>query len=382
MSVLQLGFRPFYSAAAIFAIAAVIIWLAAFLGLLQTGPYLHGIIWHSHEMLFGFAVAVIAGFLLTAVRNWTGLATPTGASLGLLVMLWILARIFILFAPAAVAAAVDVLFLPMLAMAIAIPILRSSNKRNYKVLVIVLALAVAHGVFHLASLRFIDPELSRKSLFVSIDIVVILMSVIGGRVIPVFTRNAVAHAKSRHQPWVEVTTFGSMILLSVAIAISGQWVVPPVLVSIVSIVAAASHATRLALWDPVATIHKPLLWMMPAAYSWIAFAFVLRALAAASIVPAGAWIHAVTMGAVSGLMLAMMMRSSLGHTGRQLVASKADVAAFVLLQFAAIVRVFASIVGAQGYRYWIVASGLLWVAALTVFALRYLPMLGKARVSG
>jgi uncharacterized protein involved in response to NO len=163
---------------------------------------------------------------------------------------------------------------------------------------------------------------------------------------------------------------------------SGLWPLPPVLMALLFVVVAAAHATRLGLWDPIRTIHNPLLWMMPTAYSWIPFAFLLRALAAMNIVPASAWIHAVTIGAISSFMLAMMMRSTLGHTGRQLVASRSDMAAFLLLQFAAIVRVIASTAAGQSYRYWIVASSLLWVLAFLLFVVRYLPMLSRKRAAG
>ncbi len=381
MSIFQLGFRTFYSLAAVFSIAAMILWLRAFAGLAGTGEYLYGVVWHSHEMLFGFATAVIAGFLLTAVRNWTGLPTPTGAALALLAALWLAARVLIILGSAPLAAIVDAAFLPALAVAIAGPILGSKNKRNYKVLAIILLLAVLHGVFHLASLGYTEAWLSRTALFVSIDIVIILMSIVGGRVIPAFTRNAIPSATSRHEPWVEVMTFASMILIVVAGVLRGSWATPPMLMALLLAVAAAAHAIRLALWDPVKTIHNPLLWMMPVAYSWMPVAFFLRALAAMNIVVASAWIHAMTMGAVSALMLAMMMRSSLGHTGRQLVASRTDMAAFLLLQVAAIVRVVASIKAGETYQQWVVASGLIWALAFLIFVLRYLPMLSRPRVS-
>ena len=382
MSIFQLGFRTFYALAAIFAIAAMIMWLRAFAGLSGTGEYLYSIAWHSHEMLFGFAVAVIAGFLLTAVRNWTGLPTPTGAPLAMLAILWIAARVLIITGPAALAAIVDVTFLPALALAIAVPILRSKNKRNYKVLAIILLLAGAHGIYHLASLGFAGAWLARTSLFAGIDILMILMAIVGGRVIPAFTRNALPSATSRHEPWVEVVTFVSMILVTFVTVLNGYWAVPSMLAAILLIIVAASHAIRLALWDPVKTLHNPLLWMMPVAYSWMPIAFLLRALAVTNVVAAGAWIHAMTMGAVSSLMLAMMMRSSLGHTGRQLIASKADMAAFLLLQIAAIVRVVASVTAGETYQQWIVASGLIWALAFLVFAWRYVPMLARPRVSG
>ena len=381
MSFLQLGFRPFYAVASVFAIVAVIVWLRSFTGIAGTGVYLQSVVWHSHEMLFGFSAAVIAGFLFTAVQNWTGQPTPSGAALAALTALWLVARVLIVFGPAPLAAIADVMFLPAIAFAIAIPILRSKNVRNYKVVAVVIVLAVFHGLFHLASLGYAAAWLARIALFVSIDTIVILLAIIGGRVIPAFTRNAAPDSNPRHEPWVETVTFGSMILVVLITAVSGHWAAPSALMSVLFIVVAAAHATRLALWDPIRTAHNPLLWMMPAAYSWIPFAFLLRALAAVNIVPASAWLHAITMGAVSGLMLAMMMRSSLGHTGRPLVASRVDMTAFLLLQLGTIVRVLASIAAGDSYRSWVVIAGIIWGSAFLLFALRYVPMLSRPRVS-
>jgi len=381
MAFFQLGFRPFYAAAAIFAVVAMVVWLRAFAGYTGTGVYLHSVVWHSHEMLFGFAAAVIAGFLFTAVHNWTGLPTPTGAVLAGLTALWVAARVLILKGPAPIAAIVDVAFLPAIAVAVAIPIFRSRNVRNYKVLVVVMALAVSHGIFHLASQGYLPAWLSRISLFVSIDIVVILLAIVAGRVIPAFTNNAIPEANARHESWVEIVTFVGMIIVALATIVSGSWALPSGLMAVILIVVAAAHATRLGLWDPIRTIHSPLLWMMPVAYSWLPFAFLLRALATMNIVPASAWIHAVTIGAISSFMLAMMMRSTLGHTGRKLVASRTDMTAFLLLQLSAVVRVIASIAAGGSYRYWIVISSLAWVLAFLLFAARYLPMLSRPRVA-
>ena len=381
MSFFQLGFRPFYAVAAIFAVVALVVWLRAFAGFSGTGVYLHSVVWHSHEMLFGFSAAVIAGFLFTAVHNWTGLPTPTGIVLAGLTALWLAARVLIFMGPAPIAAIVDVAFLPAIAVAVALPIIRSKNVRNHKVLAVILALAVSHGVFHLASQGYFPADLSRTSLFASIDIVVILLAIVAGRVIPAFTKNAIPEANARHEPWVEMVTFVGMILVALATLVSGSWALPSGMMAVLLIVVAAAHATRLGLWDPIRTIDNPLLWMMPVAYSWLAFAFLLRAFAALNIVPASAWVHAVTIGAISSFMLAMMMRSTLGHTGRQLVASRIDMTAFLLLQFAAIVRVVASITAGGSYRYWIVISSFAWVLAFLLFALRYLPMLGRPRVA-
>ncbi len=378
MSLFQLGFRPFYSLAAIFAVVAVIAWLMAFAGMLGTGSYLQSVTWHSHEMVFGFATATIAGFLLTAVRSWTGLETPTGLALAVLALLWLLGRVLLLIGPLPLAAIVDFLFLPALAISVAIPILRSRNVRNYKVIAVLLALLACHGIFHLATLGILDGWLSRAALFASIDILVILMAVVAGRVVPAFTRNAVPEATSRHEFWIEVITFSSMILV-VLTTISPSGLIPAPLLMGFLLMAAAANATRLGLWDPLCTIRNPLLWMMPAAYSWIPFAFLLRALAVIHVVPPSAWIHAVTIGAVSGFMIAMMMRSSLGHTGRALLACRSDMTAFLLVQLAAIIRIVGSIAAGETYRYWIVASGLIWCLAFLIFVVRYLPMLARPR---
>jgi uncharacterized protein involved in response to NO len=314
------------------------------------------------------------------VQSWTGQPTPTGMVLAGLTALWLAARVLLVMGPAPIAAIVDVAFLPAIAVAVAIPIIRSKNVRNYKVLAVVVALAAMHGVFHLASQGYLPAGLSRTSLFASIDIIVILLATVAGRVIPAFTKNAVAEANSRHEPWVEIVTFAGMTIVVVATTVSGSWALPSGPMALLFIVVAAAHATRLGLWDPVSTIHNPLLWMMPVAYSWLPFAFLLRALATMNIVPASAWIHAVTIGAISSYMLAMMMRSTLGHTGRQLVASRTDMTAFLLLQLAAIVRIVASIAAGGSYRYWIVISSIAWLLSFLIFAVRYLPMLSQPRV--
>ena len=381
MSLLSLGFRPFYALAAVFAVVALVVWLRAVTGLSGTGVVLNSVIWHSHEMLFGFAAAVIAGFLFTAVRNWTGLPTPSGALLAALAVLWCAARVLLVTGPGLLAAAIDVAFLPAVAAAIAVPIIRSRNQRNYKVLLILAALATLNGVFHLANLSYLPASWLRASLFASIDVLVILLAVVAGRVIPAFTKNAVPESSPRNEYWVEWVSFASLLLVAlVSLLLASR--VPPLLLAVLLIVTAAAHATRLGLWDPVKTLHNPLLWMMPVAYSWIPFALLLRALAVVQVVPPGAYIHAVTIGAISSFMLAMMMRSSLGHTGRPLVASRSDMAAFLLLQCAAIMRVVASIAAGPSWRAWVIAASLIWIIAFLVFALRYLPMLVRPRLTG
>ena len=379
-TVLALGFRPFYLLASVFAVVAILLWLISLTGRFQFGAYLQGVFWHSHEMLFGYIVAVMAGFLFTAVRNWTGLPTPSGVTLGGIVLLWILARVLLVSGPSALAVILDVAFLPMIAIAVAIPILRSRNKRNYKIIGVLVAVSLLHVVFHMAIGGQLPSWLSRASLFASIDLAVILFALVGGRVIPAFTRNAVAGSDPRHENWLEVIAFGSLLVIVLVTLLGGAFTFAAWVPTSLFIVAAVAHLLRLALWQPQVTLGNPLLWMMPVAYSWLPTALLLRALSTVAVIVPGAWIHALTMGALSSLMMAMMMRSTLGHTGRKLVASQMDILAFLLLQLAALLRVVAG--GTGDYQAVVVLSGVVWVLAFAVFIVRYLPMLVHSRVDG
>lgn len=380
-SFLSLGFRPFYLLAALFAVAGLGFWLLSYLAVVDSGGYLRGVFWHNHEMVFGFAVAVISGFLLTAVRNWTGLPTPTGLLLAALAAVWLLGRVLIVTGPSMVAAFVDVLYLPLLLVAISLPIIRSRNRRNYKVIVLLALIAFTHGVFHYASLGPAPAWLAYTTIIVALDLITILYAIVAGRVIPAFTRNAVPGAEPRASQWVELVVFAAMISI-VAARVASDWVaVPMLLPTALLVVAAVAHAFRLALWQPQVTVTNPLLWMLPVSYSWLPVAFFLRGLAGHAIVMQATWIHALAAGAISSLMLAMMMRSSLGHTGRGLVASRLDMTAFLLLQAAAIVRVTAGLFDGA-YASVVTLAGILWMLAFGIFFLRYLPMLTQPRADG
>jgi len=365
-----------------FAIFGIVYWLLSFTGIHSGGVYLRGMFWHSHEMVFGFAVAVISGFLLTAVRNWTGLPTPTGLGLAGLVMLWLAGRVMIVTGPALLAALVDVLFIPLLAIVVARVIFKSRNQRNYKIVGLLALLTVVHVVYHLAFLGGLPSWLNHTAAIVAIELITILFALIAGRVIPAFTKNAIAGSNPQHVTWLEYLSFGSLLLIT-ATTIASDWMVVPASVpTVLIVIAAVSHFFRLAMWQPQKTLHNPLLWMMPVAYSWLPIALFLRALAQQLVVAPGTWIHALTMGAISSLMLAMMMRSSLGHTGRQLAASGTDMAAFLLLQLAAVVRVAAGLVGPELYRTVVISSGAIWIVAFGLFLLRYVPMLTRPRIDG
>jgi uncharacterized protein involved in response to NO len=382
MPLLALGFRPFYLLAAMFAVVAVPLWVLSFLGEAQTGNYLRGLNWHSHEMIFGFAPAVIAGFLLTAVRNWTGQPTPTGMPLAALVLLWLLARVLMQTGPANAAAVIDTLFLPALGIAVAIPILRSRNQRNYKVLVILAVLTLANIAYHLASLGFVPSGFSRVSMTAALDVIAILIAIVGGRVVPAFIGNAVKDANPRQIISIEIIAVGALVVI-LAMGILSPWV--PVADNVWFLllsIAAVGQFIRLMLWQPLRALGNPLLLMLPASYAWLPISLALRALEQQSIVPPGVAIHAFTVGAITSMMIAMMTRSALGHSGRPLVAGPAEIAVFVLLQLSAIVRVLAAPIMPGAYREAMVLAGVLWTLAFAVFLIRYWPILTRPRIDG
>ena len=221
--VFALGFRPFYLGAGCFALIAMLLWLASYLGVLAPANAMSGLTWHKHEMLFGFAPAVMAGFLLTAVRSWTGQQTATGVGLAALVLLWVCGRLLVITGPGTVAAVVDSAFLPALGTAIAIPIWRSRNTRNYKVIAIVAALAALNAVFHLSELGILAPLFQEVAFRTALDVVALLIAVIGGRVIPAFTANAVPGAEPVQVRAVEFVAFGSLVMITL-VDLSIAWV--------------------------------------------------------------------------------------------------------------------------------------------------------------
>ena len=382
MALLALGFRPFYLVAAVFAIVAIPAWLVSYAGGDLAGYYLQGMAWHSHEMIFGFAAAVIAGFLLTAVRNWTGRPTPTGTLLAGLVTLWLLARVLMLTGPANAAALIDILFLPALGVAVAIPIWAGRNARNYKILAVLSVLTLANVGYHLASSGSLPLEFGRISMTAALDVISILIAIVGGRVIPAFIGNAVEGANPRHIRSVEFVSVGALVVILVAGVVKAWIAVPPIAYLIILVVAAVGQGVRLLLWQPFRARGNALLWMLPVAYAWLPVSLALRALELQSIVPFGTAIHALTIGAIASLMMAMMMRSALGHSGRPLVAGLAEVGAFVLLQLSAIVRILAASIAPGAYREAMIVSGVLWTLAFVMFLWRYWPVLTRPRIDG
>ncbi len=372
----NLGFRPFYLLASLFAAVSILLWIAEYAGYLP-GGYLRDPVWHAHEMLFGYTIAVVTGFLFTAVRNWTGQPTPTGALLAGYALLWILGRITVLMPYPIIAAMVNAAFPIAVAIGLAVPLARSRNRRNYFFVALLLLLGLVTLAVHLARLGFIGWP-PRATLQVGLDAVLFIIAVIAGRVVPMFTNNAIAGAHAARKPLVEQASLGGLLVL-----IAADGLLPDSsALAVIAIVVAVAHAVRLWLWRPWRTASTPLVWILHAAYGWIVVYLVMRALAAWGYVAAPLAVHALTIGTIGGMTIGMMTRTARGHSGRPLVADRYDVTCYALVQLAALVRVFGGLALPEFYRATVVLSGLCWSSAFALYAIRYWPILTRPRLDG
>ena len=372
----QLGFRPFYLLASIFAALSIPLWALQFSGLLGHA-YLAGPVWHAHEMLFGFTLAVIVGFLLTAGRNWTNRPTPTGLTLSALAGLWLLARILVLTPYAWLAAICNVAFPLAAAGALTIPLWRARNRRNYFFVGLLLLMSVASALVHLSQLNAVSVP-SWAGLALGLDVVLFILSVMGGRVIPMFTNNGAPGTHATRNPLVEKASLGLVLALALA-DISGA---DNLVVAVIAGAGCIAHAWRWLLWQPWRTRRTPLVWVLHAAYLWIPIHLALRCLAAEGMASSSLAAHALTTGAIGGLIIGMMTRTSRGHTARPLRADKFDVASYVLVQLASLVRVAVPLAAPGLLMQAVQCSAVLWSAGFGLFAVRYWPVLTRARLDG
>lgn len=384
MALFALGFRPFFLMAGLAAVALVGLWLVDYSAVVSVRTYYGAINWHAHEMIFGYTAAVIAGFLLTAVRNWTSIDTPRGGALAALAGLWMAGRLAPFVAglpPDWLIAAVDIAFLPVLAASLAQPILRRRQWHNLPFVPILLILAFANSLVHLDVLGIL-PGRATSGFYLGVNLIVLLITVIGGRVIPFFTRSALPGAQPRIWIPLEWISVGTVVVLAALGVLEAALWMPALTVSVAAL-ATVAHAVRLWGWSDRRLWSVPLLWVLYAGYSWLIVGFALEALAAAGLVRAQLALHAFTTGAIGGLTLGMMSRVALGHTGRPLSAAPPLVATFILVNLAALLRVLGGWwVPDEWYVALIVASGTAWVVAFVLFLALYAPILTKPRVDG
>lgn len=374
----RLGFRPFYLLGALYAALGVPLWIAIFAGVIAPPEGVSPTAWHAHEMVFGFAIAIVTGFLFTAVRNWTDLPTPTGGRLAALCALWVLARVlFALGAPDA-GVLVELAFLVLVAVALLSVLLRARNRRNYFVGMLFLVLFLADLAFWSAAHGWLPALSPDGAVRFALYLVVLLTFVIAGRVVPMFTLNAVRGLRQ----------FKDVRLDRAAIAVGGATFafelagVEGAGLAAAAALAAVLHGVRLAGWRPLATLGKPILWILHAAYAWVPVGFALMAAAALGLVPRALALHAFSTGVVGGLVIGMITRTALGHTGRMLVAGRGEVVMYTLVMLAALLRVIGPLAMPSQYLYWLALSAACWSAAFLVYLAVYGPRLSQPRVDG
>jgi len=372
----NLGFRPFYLLASSYAALAVLYWALQYAGVIPVAGA-RSPAWHGHEMLFGYTLAVVAGFLLTAVRNWTTRPTPSGVPLMLMAALWVAGRVLVLTPWAMAAAVVNAAFPVAVAIGIGIPIVQSRNQRNYFFVALMLLLGFAVLAFHLGS-QGVPLWPQRASLQAGLDVILFILAVMGGRVIPMFTNNGVPGVAATRHPVLEKLALGGVLLLLAADVLQ----LSPGIVGAIALVVAAVHAVRLYLWQPWLTFGTPIVWVLHVAYAWIVVHLVLRGAAALGLPGELLAIHALTIGAIGGMTIGMMTRTARGHTGRSLVADRFEVTCYALVALAAAIRVFGGMLLPGAYVATVVVSGLCWSAAFALYAVRYWPVLVRPRLDG
>jgi len=387
-AILSVGFRPFFLFGALFGAVMVALWVPWFLGLIAVPSAFPPTAWHAHELLFGFVPAIVAGFLLTAVPNWTGRPPVAGFALLGLFLLWLSGRVALALSmklDAGTTAALSIAFPLVLAAVIGREIVAAGNRRNLKVVAVLLGLAAADGWFHYEIWQFGRP---RHAQFVAVALVVLLLMIVAGRIVPMFTANWLKQRQGGPFPPSFNRLDGAVVLLSGAALLA--WVLAVAfdggplgrnLCGATMVVAAGANVLRQARWQAHRTLAEPLLTILHIAYLFVALGFLLGGLGVLwdddAYVTAG--LHAWTVGAIGTMMLAVMTRVSRGHTGRALMAPPGTVVLYLLILIAAGARIAVGL-HPEATLALMPVAGFAWVAAFVGFALLYGPMLMRPRL--
>ncbi|VAW50176.1 NnrS protein involved in response to NO [hydrothermal vent metagenome] len=385
--ILRLGFRPFFLAAGVFSILSMVIWMASYVFSVEI--VFSGVppnLWHAHEMLFGYVMAVVAGFLLTAIKNWTGEEVLRGKALAFLFLLWALARLLPLLPsvtaltiPIEIIALLDVSFLFLLALACLRPVLKIKQYKQAGIISKLFLLMLCNVAFYLGVMGVLA-EGVQWGLYSALYMVIALIFVMLRRVMPMFIKNGVdGDVTLVNRAWLD---YSSLVLL-VCLWISDVFTSFDNATTFFAVLLALLHTLRLAGWYTNKIWYKPLVWILVLAYAAFIFGFVLKALSITSGVSPFLSVHAFTVGGIGLLTIGMMSRVSLGHTGRNVFEPPAMVFwSFIALVLSFIFRVILPLLNMELYIYWIGISQVLWIIAFGIFVYVYAPMFLSARIDG
>ena len=378
----SLGFRPFFLLGSLFAIVSTILWVLVYQYKQTVLPNasLTDVHWHAHEMIFGYGMAVIAGFLLTAVKNWTGIQTIHGFPLFMLTAIWGLARLmpFLPFNSALlVMAALDLLFNLLVCVLVLLPIIKVKQWQQIGVWSKLIFLLAGNILFYLGLFNLLDNGI-RMGLYTGLYTIISLIMLMGHRVIPFFIEKGVGYPiKLRDHPWI---TYTSLALMLVFLVVEVYYPLPMV-AAVTAILLVIIHALRLFGWHTVGIWKKPLLWILYVGYGWIVIGFILYASAYFLNTSPMLAIHAFAYGTVGMITIGMMARVSLGHTGRDVFNPPGFLGpAFLLMLTGGIVRVLLPLLTTQYYDAWILISQILWILAFMMFAAYYFPVLTRQSI--
>ncbi len=378
------GFRPHFLLAGLAALLLIPVWaLNITYGVALSSDW-PPTLWHAHEMLFGFIASAVAGFLLTAVPSWTGQKGFAGTPLVVLSAVWLAGRIMIASSshwPRALTAAVDLSFLPALAILVARPLLRSQN-RNTPLLLVLGLLWLTNLLFHVALIEH-DAPLALHALLIGIDLLLVLVTVIGGRIVPAFTATALRPQGLQNSVSSSPALTIAAVVSMAAVMLGDVFSPDSHLCGGLAAAAAVIQSWRFAQWGALRTLRQPIVWVLHVAYLWLPVGLALKAIALLDGAAFSAlWLHALTMGTLATMILGVMTRAALGHTGRPLLAHPVTAASYLLLLGAVLVRVFGLAVLRVSYPMVIAAAAFLWTAAFLFFVVVYAPILSGPRVDG
>jgi len=376
-ALLHLGFRPFFLAAGLWAVIAMVLWLALLAGRFSLPSSLDPIAWHAHEMVFGYAAAAVAGFLLTAIPNWTGRLPVRGVPLAGLVLLWLLGRAAVATSAligAPLAALIDLAFPVLFVLLVGREILAGKSRKNLLMVALLALLVVGNAAVHLQAVG--GPATAPYGQRLGAGALLFLIAVIGGRITPSFTRNWLAKGDAGRLP--NAFGFVDRIALVATAAALLAWVAAPEAGSTawLSLAAAVALALRLSRWCGLRTLREPLLLVLHLGYGWLSLGFaLLGASHFAPLLPGSAALHALTAGAIGTMTLAVMTRATLGHSGRPLTAGAGTVAIFALVNLAALLRVAGAVATGEVGGALLLASAVAWISAFGFFVGLYGPIM-------
>lgn len=367
-----IGFRPFFLGAAAIAVAWMGLWISFLFSGISTHDNIMPVLWHGHEMLFGFAMAVIAGFLLTAMQNWTGLKLVTAGQLGLLVAIWLAGRLAFAFSgamPLWLISLLDLGFLPLLCLIVTRTLIRAGNRRNYSLIAMLLIFWILNIFMHL-EFHYPASGVGYMTLDITVFLATTLLVFMGGRVIPFFTDRRLPGAAPLQWSWLNwASTLTVLALIPVYLIVGRDIILVPLL-----LIAAILTAARLLAWKPWHTFGEPILWVLHLGYAWVPVGLLLLAMhLSGTDLPWTAGIHALMAGAMSTLILGMMARVALGHSGRLITAPPLMVAGFLIITIAAVTRVAAAVLMMPGWL--LIMAALLWAFAFLLYLVVYTPII-------